>query len=231
MKKIIFALLSFFITANVLAQSSETIVVKGADVKEFLATKVYKYPQFIQSKIYFKKGGNAVAKLNYNYLLGGVQFINEHKDTLMLDNVDDLDYLTIANDTIFYDNGYLEWMASSPDTKLARRISFSIIGGGAQKVGAFGSSNNTQNMDAINTMYSNTTDELSLNEEVKFKKTVTYFIKGRKGEFMAANKSNFEDVFPKVEIKDYIKQNNLNLKKEKDVVDLFLYANHETLAK
>ncbi|MEO5941845.1 MAG: hypothetical protein ABIP30_16510 [Ferruginibacter sp.] len=223
MKKLLFISFAVFFAAAVFGQSTEIIAVKGSNVNDFLATKTYKYPNFIQSSIYFKKGEKALAKVNYNYILGGIQYINEHKDTLFLENVDDLDYISIATDTFFYDNGYLEWMASSPKNKLARRISLSILG--AQAVGAYGTSNNTSKVDGIGTMYSNTTTDLDLNEEVKFKKTVSYFIRGAKGDFMPASKSNFEDVFPKVDISDYVKENKLNLKKEGDVVDLFLYAN------
>lgn len=221
MKRLLLMTLSILSLNIVFGQSTEIITVKGSNVHDFLATKTYKYPNFIQSSIYFKKGEKALARVNYNYILGGIQYINEHKDTLLLDNVDDLNYIAIATDTIFYDNGYLEWMASSPKNKLARKVSLSVIG--AQTVGAYGSTNNTAKVEGIGTLY---TTELDLNQDVKFKKTVSYFIRGAKGDFMPASKSNFEDLFPKVEISDYVKENKLNLKKEGDVVDLFLYANN-----
>lgn len=220
MKKLLFISFAVFFAAAAFGQSTEIITVKGSNVHDFLAAKTYKYPNFIQSSIYFKKGEKALAKVNYNYILGGIQYINEHKDTLLLDNVDDLNYIAIATDTFFYDNGYLEWMASSPNNKLARRVSLTVLG--AQTVGAYGSTNNTAKVEGIGTLF---TTDLDMNQDVKFKKSVTYFIKGGKGDFMPASKSNFEDVFPKVEISDYVKENKLNLKKEGDVVDLFLYAN------
>lgn len=220
MKKFLFLSFAVFFAAAVFGQSTEIITVKGSNAHDFLATKTYKYPNFIQSSIYFKKGEKALAKVNYNYILGGMQYINEHKDTLLLDNVDDLNYIAIATDTFFYDNGYLEWMASSPNNKLARRVSLTILG--AQTVGAFGSTNNTAKVEGIGTLY---TTGLDVNEDMKFKKSVSYFIRGAKGDFMPASKGNFEDVFPNVDISSYVKENKLNLKKEGDVVDLFLYAN------
>lgn len=229
MKKIFFLSFAVFFAAAVFGQSSEIISVKGKDARDFLSAQTYKYPNFIQSKIFFKKGENALAKVNYNYILGGIQYINEHKDTVLLDNVDDLNYIAIATDTFFYDNGYLEWMASSPKNKLARRISLTILG--AQSIGAYGTSVNTNKVETVTNLYTNTTSDLDVNEEVKFKKSVVYFIKGAKGDFMPASKGNFEDVFPKVDIVGYVKENKLNLKKEQDVVDLYLYANSGIPAK
>ena len=66
---------------------------------------------------------------------------------------------------------------------------------------------------------------MALNEEFVFSKETTYYISSVKGHFVEANKKNISKLFPRRNIEGYIKENKLNLNKEKDLIDVFVYAN------
>jgi hypothetical protein len=67
--------------------------------------------------------------------------------------------------------------------------------------------------------------QLEGDEQLTFEKTTTYFIRKTNGKFVTATLHNFDRIFPKKDLADYVQKNKLNLKKQTDMVDLFVYAN------
>src|ERR1700712_5283487 len=79
----------------------------GDDLYTKLGHEIYLYPAFTTGTVAFRDGKMSQAKLNYNFLNGEVQFINDTGDTLSLANELTIKYLTIAKDSFFYSDGYL----------------------------------------------------------------------------------------------------------------------------
>ena len=103
---LIFVLLS--LAGICLAQNNQYTIQGSGDINKSMAPEQrFQYPSFIQGKVVFKDGREAVAQLNYNWVLGDMQFINANGDTLSLTNEATLKYITLANDSFFYDKQYL----------------------------------------------------------------------------------------------------------------------------
>jgi hypothetical protein len=66
---------------------------------------------------------------------------------------------------------------------------------------------------------------LDINEEIVFAKQKAYYVSGIKNHFVEANKKNISKLFPEKDIDNYIKENKLNLNKEEDLVQLFVFVN------
>jgi hypothetical protein len=210
------------------AQKTDYLKVKGIEYKEFMLANQYKYPEYKRAKIYFKNGDMASARMNYDYINQLMKYIGEKNDTLVIANEKDLDYIAIGTDSFFYDNGYYEWVASSGKARLACRKT--LKEGPRALIGAFGTSSPAKNIESKSKILQESSYELSPNEEVTFTRETTYYISqvgGSKARFELANKNNFDKLFPKKKVSDFIKENNLNLYKEQDLIDVMVYIAKE----
>lgn len=211
------------ISADSFGQTTETLRVKGAEIPFFIAKEGYRYPSFMPSRVYFNNGDSAGGKLNYNYLLQTMQFIGPKNDTLVITDEKNINHIAIGLDSFFYDNGYYEWVASSATARLG--IKRSLKTAGAQKLGAFGIPSATSKIESEDVIRDVNTQKLDISEEIIFTKQKAYFVSEMKNHFVAANKKNIARLFPGKNIEDYITTNKLNLNKEQDLIDLFVYAN------
>ncbi|MBS1975333.1 MAG: hypothetical protein JST13_13355, partial [Bacteroidetes bacterium] len=116
MKGVWLMLIFIFVFSNLSAQ--EKIRVKaGDDFSEALSSfGIYRFPQFEQSDIFFRNGKESNGRLNYNLVVGEIQFINGKGDTLSIANPEELRYVKI--DSVFYyyyDKKYTEILAGKED--------------------------------------------------------------------------------------------------------------------
>ncbi len=124
----------FFICSQIAAQKNKVVVSGNNDIAAAIPDSLkYSYPAFIYGKVYFRDGTAGSSLLNYNLLAGEVQFINPSGDTLSLANEVTIQYITINEDTFYYDNVYLKLIAENKKAKLAKneRLSLSDIKKGA----------------------------------------------------------------------------------------------------
>lgn len=224
MKKLLtIACAFFFCLPSLSAQKIETIRLKGNEAADFITKAEYKFPTFTRAKVFLKDGEIASARLNFDYFSQVMKYIDEKGDTLAIANEDDINYISSAIDTFFYQNKYYEWIASSASARLAVRRTYKLLD--REKVGAYGTSSPAHNVESHSAILGITKLDLDINEELVFSKETTYYISSTKGHFVEANKKNISKLFPRRGIEDYINQNKLNLNKEKDLIDVFVYAN------
>lgn len=204
------------------AQKTEYIKVSGRDYQEFLNKNQYKYPEYRKARITMKNGEVASARVNFDYFNQKMKFIGEKGDTMEIANENDLSTITVGADSFFYDNGYLEWVASSGKARLASRTTFKR--GATALVGAFGTSSPAKNIESKSMLLQESNYTLAQNEETTYTKETTYYINASgNNNFVTANKNNFNRLFPKKNVADYIRENNINLTKEQDLVDVMVY--------
>jgi hypothetical protein len=208
------------------AQSTETIKITGAEYPEFLAKKQYKYPAYTRAKIAFKNGDMASARINYNNFLHIMKYIDEKGDTLEIANPDDINYLAVGVDTIFYDKVYYDWVASSATARLVIRHTYKESV--RELIGAFGTTSPAKNIESHTKILNDgvSSNDLSRDEEVTISKETTYYISpinGTKNNFVVATKNNINKLFPKKNVEKFVKENKLNLNKEEDLIDLMVY--------
>lgn len=188
------ALALFIFTTHTTAQSRQTIRIKpGPDAREALLKELYRYPQFLYGKAYFLNGDVSGAKMNYNYLNESMEFINERGDTLAIADAATVTYVSIGNDTFYYDKGFLEKKGIGGKTTVAVKQKLSLAD--VQKIGALGIPSGTTNIESRES-YNDKRYMLSINEELVFSKQTTYYLRKEAGPFIAATKKNLLKLYP-----------------------------------
>ncbi|MEP7080679.1 MAG: hypothetical protein ABI784_08115 [Ginsengibacter sp.] len=221
-----FILFSFLLFTSVFlfAQAStENIIINGRDLDNFIAKSIHKFPSFTKAHVHLKNGEVAVGRFNYDYFSDNFMYINEKNDTVALANPEDVDYVSFPVDSFFYDNKFYQWVASSEFATLAVRYTYKLAR--KDNLGAYGIAAPTEKVESHNTILGLGRYELEGNEQITFEKTTTYYIRKPNGKFVTAAIHNFDMVFPNKDLEGYMKKNKLNLKKQSDILDLFVYAN------
>jgi hypothetical protein len=103
----------------------------------------YRYEGFRPGSIKYLSGTVSNGRLNYNLLLGEMQFIDPKGDTLSLAGEITLDHVRVGDDLFYYDpeNAYLEVVADFNPVKLARKQM--LVMAGNEKEGGYGQSTGT----------------------------------------------------------------------------------------
>jgi len=179
---------------------------------------IYSYPQFIIGTVQFRANTVGSALMNYNSLLGEMEFINDKGDTLTLDDPITINYITIAEDTFFYDKGYVRQLMHAGPINLAikKLISFS----NRQKLGGFGEVA-ASGVDSYNSLTSPTNlKEMVAREILSFTEYKTYYFGDKFNHFVAASKKSLINLLPnkQVELEAYLKEHPVNFTKEEDLL-------------
>lgn len=205
------------------AQLKKTVTVKaGSSIAETVATgDLFLYPQFIDGVIFYKSGKAGSARLNYNLLTDEMQFVSPKNDTLTIPAENTIEYMVIGKDSFYYDKGYLQLTYSDPLVKLAKKQRVKIIG--REKIGAYGQSGATSaidNYDHINTRTG--LQKLTVRQDIILGWEDLLYIGDENKQFAIANKKNVLDMLPQYRdiIKDYLKANDVNFKREADMIRL-----------
>ena len=224
MKTIIFLAGFFFIcTYNLFCQGSSSIVIKPGEDLTKVYKYIYRYQQFEYGKVYFINGDASAGKLNYNFLIETMQFIDPKGDTLALANESTLNFISIGADTFFHNSmGYIEQVADYTVTKLLLKEK---IKSSEEKIGAFGIPSLTQTIDTKNTLIADQNYKLRVNENLTLSKETHYYFSDADFNVLPVNKKNLLKVFAKQKgkIENYLNSNNTDFNNGNDLKKLFRY--------
>jgi hypothetical protein len=225
MKKIIFVIGTILmLNISLLAQKNEIITVKaGNKILDYFPVSVrYLYPEFISGQVSFKNGTVNLTRLNYNFLLDEMEFI-QSRDTLSIVKKKDIRFIAVAQDTFFYDNGYLRQICGGP-VKVGLRQRFKLTQ--VLKKDSYGSSSSGSATTSINMLPSDGNFyKLTVNEDMVFQKIKEYYLAASSGGFVQYRKKTVLQLFPQKEdaIKGYIKSNKINFDSAADLIKLTEY--------
>jgi hypothetical protein len=204
------------------AQTTITVKAGTRVIDYFPFQERYRYPEFIQGKVQFRNGMFTAAKLNYNILLGEMQFIQK-RDTLAIGNVKDIDHVEIDLDTFYFDNGYLEILAGNGRATMAVKqyVKFMDV----KKSGAYGDKNSTGAIDTYSSVtlgQGNRNYKLIINEDIVLSRNTEYYIGDPQNGFLPYRKNYITRLFPqqRSEIENYLKRNPVDFKEEDDLLRL-----------
>ncbi|HEX8334812.1 MAG TPA: hypothetical protein VF622_19465 [Segetibacter sp.] len=211
---------------TILAQDFRKVsVAEGTDIKDAVGVKqMFSYPDFTMGKVFFKEGGQASARLNYNLLVGQIQFINTNGDTLSLDNEYSIREITIGKDIFYFDKVYLKLVNGTEKVKLAftERIKISD----KLKSGGYGQPLSTSSVNSL----SSVTDgsrviKLNVNQQLILATDKKFYIGDRFNHFAPLNKKNLMKMFSKQQnaIEEYLRENSINFNEEIDVLKLLSF--------
>ncbi len=228
MKKYFLLLIALACLQSLPAQIHKRITLSaGDDLSKTLGTHgAFRYAGFAPGVISFKNGKKISASLNYNVLLDEMFFVGDKGDTLVIGNPADISYLTIGDNWFFYDNGYLEVIASSNALKLARSQKITLE---AEKVGGYGEPANTASIDSYKNFYTtgNTTYSLTLNQNTVVTKNISYFWVSNDMSVLPATEDNLLTIIgidKKTNVDGYVKQKKISFRAEDDLVKLLQYC-------
>jgi len=225
MKKIIFFICSFLIlNVSLSAQDTELIIVKAGTkiLDHFPIQERYRYPEFISGRVQFRNGIYSETKLNYNFLLGEMEFIRS-QDTLSIINKKDIRFIVVAQDTFFYDKGYLELLSGGPvKVVLKQYIKLKEVQNkDTYGIASSGSATNSYgSLPADGNFY-----KLAANKDMIFQKTMEYYLATTTSGFVPFRKKNVMQLFPQKAdtIKDYLKSNKVDFDSRDDLLRLADY--------
>lgn len=224
MKKNYFFLLCLaFFCVSVNAQTStQRIYIKGGNTAwENFMKEIFMYPAFETGLVEYKNGKQFKSTLNYNKVLGTVQFIDEKGDTLAMNNEENISSVTIGNDVFRFEPECLLTLKAEEKASLYKREIVRIAD--KLKTGGYGIPNSTGTIQSIDRLDTRLTyNQVDLNESLLISKVTTFYIENQKGERLPASKKNILTLYWKDEdaIKAYIKSKNLDLAREGDLVSL-----------
>lgn len=211
------------------AQNKEKIKIKPTEgrISSSIRGKAYYYPEFQKGKVVFITGVASAGILNYNMLTGEVEFINSKKDTLALDNMYTVSMITMGKDTFYYDteSTYILKLVDEVGGKqllVKEKYALSDV----KNIGAMGMESNTISpTSTTNTDFRNNQNKLKQNESLVYSAKAYYYL-GDQNEYMPATKANFLKMYSKHAdaLKNYMKENKLDLKTEQEIKKLMQYA-------
>ena len=240
MKKMIETILILLVMSN-LCIAQERLKLENIDVtqdqnlseNESLRNAVYIFPEFMQGKVFFKNGTTSSAKLNYNTLIGEMQFLDNDENILSIANPQDVEFVLIDKKVFCHFSGktFIQLVLMNENIKLfVKRFTESTE---HHAKGAYGQSNTTSAITNINTTYSFKKNELSVYKELRFNIRDEFYLENN-GKFNKINNmKSFTKIFPqfKNEIIRFAESNKTNFKNEKDVIMLTNYCTQLSLIK
>lgn len=186
--------------------------------------RMYYYPQFSTGVVKFKTGQSS-ARLNYHLVLQEMQFIDQKGDTLAIANEEEIEIVTIGNDSFYYSKGFLKLLSQFGEIKLAVKQKSELDK--KEKKGVYGESYSSAAVVSYDTYHLDKQSSVKLNnKEGSFGNTeLSYYIADQGNNFVIANKKNILRLFPKnkKQIEDFVAASNIDFSKEEHLKMLFYF--------
>jgi len=208
---------SFFLYGQ---DDNPIIVKKGTTLLDYFSpSERYLYPEFTTGKVVFETNVYIGIKLNYHYLNGEIEFL-KNTDTLTIMDKKDLKSVIIAEDTFFYDNGYiLQIKSGHPKIGLKESIEFKdyIKKDGIGSASSAGAITSYSSLPSAGSSY-----KLTADADLIYRSTKVFYILSPEGDCNLYNKKNVCKMFPKnkEKIKSFLKSNNIKFDSEEDLLKL-----------
>ncbi len=229
--------------SGIFGHGQETVrmeVTGGDELNELLEGGHFLFSEFQDARV-FLIGRDAQIKMNYNLLIGEMQFVDEKGDTLALRDKGDVVAIYFGKRVFKYSSvGYTEVIAMGPPGNPELAIKRTIKEAGRKNYGAYGTTSdvsnptnitsselNTKNitLSDFNTHSMNPDRKKSGSQDVTYQRKNFYYL-NFSGKYRIANRSVFSKVFSdkKKEIENYLKQNPVDYNNEEDVIRLFNFC-------
>ena len=231
MKHLLFSLLLLLVNKLSAQDSMRIFVEAGKSFSEVITpNQIYRYPNFLIGRVFFRDGSFSESKLNYNFFNGEIEFIDTNGDTLAIANeqIPDIKEVSIDSNSFFYSNGYLEQITQeNVFGKLLKRQNFVVLEAG--KIGGYEIPSSSNAIQTYSGFIANSRSSVFSNLKAKQNVTLVliteYFIGDKYNRFLLANKKNMLKLFPskKSKIEEYLKIKGVDFRNETDLKKLFEY--------
>lgn len=187
----------------------------------------YRYPQFVTGTVVYRNGVSGAGQLNYNRLLGEMQFIDPKGDTMALADEQNVAHVTIGSNR-FYVNpgkGCPEVIADHGPVKLAKQVVLKSMR--TEKKVAYGQSSGASSVATVQPYANNSSvHRIGSTGDQMVQEDVSYFIVDQNDRYYLINKSTIFKVFPKHKkaIETYLKENPVQFTEEVDLRKLIQFC-------
>jgi hypothetical protein len=221
-KRLVLSLAPTLVLQYSQAQTNQWTVRTGETIQEVLGdSAIYRYPQFVDGRVYYNDGKVSRGLLNFNRLTGQMEFIAPSRDTLAIADESTIKYLAVHNDTFYFVKVYLELIHHTTSARLGKLDVIKLLD--IKKEGAFGQMNSTSSITSTSSFYSGRQDyQLAQKVEITLKEQTKFFISKGNDDFLPATKKNINKIFSQKSsaIEPFIKEHNIDISKQDDLVRL-----------
>jgi len=223
-----FIILLLLIPGLLSAQRRQVVATNsGEDLSQKVSTHIqYLFPEFTNGDVY-QRGTRSSGKLNYNMLLGEMQFL-ENNQVMSLANSRDVLVVNIDN-RVFYplnDKEFTEMLLTTGDHQLRVRRRGNVAS--HAKKGAYGTTSSTSAITSYTSIErDNRTHSLSVFEEVLVTVNYFYYLVGPNGKYVQIkNVRSFTKQFPafRSQIEAFARENNIRFNDEDDLKKLLKFC-------
>ncbi len=211
------------------AQNREVIeATSGENLADKVSTHMqYRFPEFMKGIVYYKFASPVEGKLNYNMLLGEMQFVDANDQVLALAYIEDVLMVKI-DDKNFYplnNNEFTEELLSTPKMQLRVRHKGSATSHG--KKGAFGITSTTSSIQSYGSIQTEgRAHQLSITDDVLITLSNFYYLVVGNKQILIKNVKTFTKQFPghKAQIEEFVKSHNTRFNNEADLKAMVEYC-------
>lgn len=220
MKKNVFLITTLvLLSACLSAQKDKTYTVAaGLKVEDCIPFEErYCFPEFTVGKVIFKSGTNTEAKLNYNYLIREMQYL-QGRDTLAIANEADILQVVIGGEIFIMNKGFMQVIYNGKVSVALKQYLKQMEVIKKDSYGSAGSNSATDSYNSIQT--DGQTYKLILNHDRIFKKIAEYYLEASSGVFVPFTKKKVLQLFPqkKKDIEAYLKSNKVDFNSREDLI-------------
>jgi len=231
MKNIVYLFL--FIPFWTFAQNRQVVeAVSGEDISKKVSTQFqFLFPEFTDGEVLFYGLPKSSGKLNYNMLIGEMQFVNNN-EILALANFNNVAYVKIENRKFFpfKNNEFVEELMLTPRCQLMVRYAGKVAPH-SKKV-AYGGSSSTSSVTSYSSIGSNNRQhDISVVENVLVTVDYFYYLLGTNGKYtIVRNVKAFTKMFPehKTKIETYVKEHKIRFNSKEELKSLLEYCTNLT---
>lgn len=226
MKTRLMLALCLFCIANSYAQTDEVYSVRMGEVPDKVIPReaIYLLPDFTRGIISFKDGTVSTQRFDYNSLLDEMHFINPSGDTLAIAEPGLVKLIEIDTIKFYYDSGYMQQVYAQGNYKLAVKHIWKQMPG--KKESGYNMGSETGSIETFSTVtnINGAVGKLRVPKDVLFKSEISFYIGDKYNHFQKANKRNFNVLFKKKNVAQYMKDNKVDLNKEEDLKALLQFC-------
>ena len=214
--------------------AQERLIIEASsntNLADKLSTQMqYIFPEFTDGQVFFFKASAGTGKLNYNMLIGEMQFLDNDKEVMALE-AKNISAVNINNRSFFpyKGNEFAEELLSTGKYKLLVRRKGNVAP--FAKKGAYGTSSSTSSITSITSYSSVNTGgqnyDLSVANDVLITVRYFYYLLGENGKYtQIMNTKTFTKLFPalRTQIETFVKEQKIRFDKEDDLKKLFAFC-------
>lgn len=220
-----YCMLSFMLLDAYAQDLAKVTFYPGTPINEQLSDSVqYRFPSFTEGVVTTKKEGAVRAKLNYNFLFGEMQFLDEKGERLSIGNPEDVVRISISNCTFIYFKGdYYEVIQSGSVCLLKKQlVELQSQGNDAP----YGLKSQSSSVDKPMHLFSRG-GSYSVNSTQSFyiKRKVSFYLQNGTKILPVQGENTFKKVFPKRAdlITPYVVSNKVDFSNSEDLTKLLTY--------